>query len=127
MKARPINSELGPRPQGGYAQAVELTEHRRFVLISGQIPEDAAGTIPDNFAEQARLAWTNVVHQLHAAEMTVANLVKVTIFLSSRQYALENRQVRNEVLGDTKAALTVIIDGIFDERWLLEIEAIAAD
>jgi 2-iminobutanoate/2-iminopropanoate deaminase len=30
------------------------------------------------------------------------------------------------VLGDRVIALTTIITGIFDERWLLEIEAIAA-
>jgi hypothetical protein len=31
------------------------------------------------------------------------------------------------VLGSREPALTVIITGIFDEAWLLEIEAIAAD
>jgi enamine deaminase RidA (YjgF/YER057c/UK114 family) len=30
-------------------------------------------------------------------------------------------------VGDHAPALTVIITGIFDEQWLLEIEAIAAD
>jgi 2-iminobutanoate/2-iminopropanoate deaminase len=40
--------------------------------------------------------------------------------------AIENREVRAEVLGDLKPALTVIIAGIFDSEWLIEIEAIAA-
>jgi enamine deaminase RidA (YjgF/YER057c/UK114 family) len=57
--------------------------------------------------------------------MTVENLVKVTIFLSDRRYALENRQARQAALGDHAPALTVIIAGIFDESWLLEIEAVA--
>jgi enamine deaminase RidA (YjgF/YER057c/UK114 family) len=59
--------------------------------------------------------------------MTFENLVKVTIFLSSREYAVHNRDVRREVLGTHSPALTVIITGIFDEKWLLEIEAIAAE
>jgi hypothetical protein len=59
------------------------------------------------------------------ADMTIGNLVKVTIFLSDRKYALENRQARQEALGDHAPALTVIIAGIFDEAWLLETEAIA--
>jgi 2-iminobutanoate/2-iminopropanoate deaminase len=58
--------------------------------------------------------------------MSVANLVKVTVFLSSRDYALANREIRQEVLGSHAPALTVIITGIFDEKWLLEIEATAA-
>jgi 2-iminobutanoate/2-iminopropanoate deaminase len=34
--------------------------------------------------------------------------------------------VRREVLGTHAPALTVIITGIYDPRWLLEIEAVAA-
>ena len=64
--------------------------------------------------------------QLNAAEMTVANLVKVTIFLSKRKYADINSAVRREMLAGHKPALTVIIADIFDEKWLLEIEALAA-
>ena len=64
--------------------------------------------------------------QLRAVDMTLANIVKVTIFLSDRKFSVENRTVRNEVLGDLAPALTVIITGIFDSAWLLEIEAVAA-
>jgi 2-iminobutanoate/2-iminopropanoate deaminase len=58
--------------------------------------------------------------------MSVGNLVKVTMFLSSREFALPSRAIRQEVLGAHTPALTVIITGIFDERWFLEIEAVAA-
>ena len=58
--------------------------------------------------------------------MTLDNLVKVTTFLSDRRSALENRAVRLEVLEGRQPALTVIITGIFDESWLVEIEAVAA-
>ena len=50
--------------------------------------------------------------------MNIGNLVKVTIFLSDRKYALANRTARTEALGDHKTALTVIITGIFDASWL---------
>jgi 2-iminobutanoate/2-iminopropanoate deaminase len=38
----------------------------------------------------------------------------------------ENFEVRKEVLGSHTLAVTIIITGIYDEAWLLEIEAIAA-
>jgi 2-iminobutanoate/2-iminopropanoate deaminase len=82
--------------------------------------------MPREFASQARLVWRNLLAQLAAADMTVTNLLKVTIFLSARQYAATNREIRQEFLGAHSPALTVIITGIFDERWLLEIEATAA-
>ena len=63
--------------------------------------------------------------KLRAVDMTLDNLVKATIFLSDRKYAAENRAIRREILGDRTPAMTVIITGIFDEAWLLEIEAIA--
>jgi enamine deaminase RidA (YjgF/YER057c/UK114 family) len=58
--------------------------------------------------------------------MALSDLVKVTVFLSDRQYRAANAAVRKEVLGTHTPALTIIITGIYDEEWLLEIEAIAA-
>lgn len=58
--------------------------------------------------------------------MGLSDLGKVTTFLSGRAYREENSAIRRQVLGDHAPALTVIITGIHDEAWLLEIEAVAA-
>jgi 2-iminobutanoate/2-iminopropanoate deaminase len=126
VKFSSINSPAAPQSVGGYSQAVVVSEAQRFLFISGQIPASVLGDVPADFPAQARLAWHNVLAQLSAAGMSVANLVKVTMFLSSREFALASREIRNEVLGAHCPALTVVITGIFDEKWLLEIEAIAA-
>jgi 2-iminobutanoate/2-iminopropanoate deaminase len=120
-----INADTAPEAVGGYSQAVAVGYVTRRLYISGQIPETKDGTVPTIFEQQAKLAWTNVLAQLKAAGMAVENLVKVTIFLSDRKYALENRRARLDALGSHSPALTVIITGIFDEAWLLEVEAIA--
>jgi len=57
--------------------------------------------------------------------MTMADLVKVTIFLSDRKHIAENGEVRQE-LRLRLPAMTIIICTIYREDWLLEIEAIAA-
>jgi hypothetical protein len=41
-------------------------------------------------------------------------------------YSYAQAHVRTEVLGERLPALTIIITGIYEEHWLLEIEAIAA-
>ncbi len=121
MNHRPINpTELS------YAQAHEVTNASTLLFISGQIPVDKDDRVPPDFKSQCKLAWANVESQLKAAGMTLDNLVKVTTYLSDRRYRWENYEVRAEVLGERSPALTVIISGIFDEAWLLEIEAIAA-
>ncbi len=125
MKSKPINAGNGPDTSGGYSQAVEITQAARTLYISGQIPVGKDGTVPEDFAEQARLAWFNIEAQLMAADMTLANIVKHTTFLSDRRYRDENAAVRQQVLGDLSPALTVVIADIYDESWLLEIEAVA--
>jgi enamine deaminase RidA (YjgF/YER057c/UK114 family) len=125
MEKRIVNAADAPASAGTYSQAIEVRNATRTLYVSGQIPVAVDGSVPADFASQARLAWTNVVAQLHAAGMTLDNLVKVTIFLSDRRYIPEYRQVRSEFLGERRPALTCIITGIFDTAWLLEIEAIA--
>lgn len=126
MNLRPVNALEAPQPAGGYAQALEVTGAARLLFISGQIPETADGIVPADFEGQAKLCWNNIEAQLAAAGMTLDNLVKATIFLADRKFAMPNRAVRNEVLAGRQIALTVIICTIFDEKWLLEIEASAA-
>ncbi len=127
MKIKSVNAPETEAPSGGYSQAVEVTGATRTLYISGQIPVDKNGNTPKDFSDQARLAWKNVIHQLEAADMTLDNVVKHTTFLSSREFCDENSRIRQEILGHRKPALTVVIAGIYDESWLLEIEVIAAD
>ena len=126
MKTRSVSASDAPQPAGGYAQVCEVTGPNRWAFVSGQVPEAVDGSVPTDFTAQARLVWGNIAAQLRAVDMTLANIVKVTIFLSDRKFSVENRTVRNEVLRDLAPALTVIITGIFDSAWLLEIEAVAA-
>ena len=126
MQTRPINAPDAPAPMSNYAQAVEVQGFNRLLLVSGQIPVGAGGVVPTDFESQCRLVWANVEAQLRAADMTLDNLIKVTIFLSDRRYNMENRRIRQEIMGSRQIALTAIITGIFDEKWLLEIEAMAA-
>jgi 2-iminobutanoate/2-iminopropanoate deaminase len=62
---------------------------------------------------------------MHAADMTAENVVKITTYLSDRSYGQESQDIRREILGDLAPASTVVVAGIFDSAWLLEIEAIA--
>jgi len=124
---RAVNAPDAPSPAGGYAQAVEVRTPRRVLYLSGQIPVTASGETPRDFDAQCRLVWANLEAQLRAAGMSLDNLVKVTTYLSHRRDAAANSRIRREALGARTPALTVIITGIYDETWLLEIEAIAAD
>lgn len=109
-----------------FAQACEVKDFSRLLFISGQVPEDESGRAPPDYPSQYRLAWANVEKQLKAAGMSFDNLVKATIFLSDRALIAESAGLRASVLGERTPAITIVLAGIYDEQWLLEIEAIAA-
>lgn len=109
-----------------YSQASLVSDFTRLLFISGQVPESLESKCPDNFEDQCCLVWGNVIRLLTDAAMEVRNLVKVTVYLSDRKYREANARIRHEILGDHTPALTVIITGIYDPAWMLEIEAIAA-
>ncbi|WP_199192853.1 RidA family protein [Allosphingosinicella deserti] len=124
IAALPPGRPLEPSP-AAYAQAWLVEQPTRILFVSGQTPTDANGDAPSEFAAQARLAWRNVEAQLRRAGMEFANLVKVTIFLGDRRHRAENTRIRADMLGAATPAITVIIADIFDESWMIEIEAIA--
>ena len=126
MRTEAIGAPDAPQTSGGYAQAVRVEGARELCLVSGQIPVDLDGAVPEAFGEQCRLVWRNVEAQLRAGGFALADIVKVTTFLSDRAYAAENSAIRQEVLAGLTPALTIIIAGIYDPAWLLEIEVIAA-
>jgi enamine deaminase RidA (YjgF/YER057c/UK114 family) len=126
MEMRRIDPPRVPEALGGYTNGLAVDGARGLLFISGQIPEDRDGRLPEDPEAQCRQVWANLTAVLHEAGMDVSNLVKVTTFLSDRSYAAVNTKVRNEVLGDHRPALTVVLAGIFDGSWLLEIEAVAA-
>lgn len=126
MKRDVFNAKNAPQPRGGYSQAVRLEDFQRLLLVSGQIPADNDDVVPAGFEAQARQVWLNVDAQLKAAGMTKADIVKVTTYLADRHHASANREIRSEYLGNLAPAMTVVIAGIFDGAWLLEVEVVAA-
>ena len=125
MQTRKINAEDGAKPVGAYVQALEVTGATRRVYVSGQAPVAPDGTLPGTFRGQAEVVWNNILAQLRAAEMGPENIVKATTFLTDRDHRAENRDIRMEMLGGHTFALTVVLAGMFEDGWLLEIEATA--
>jgi 2-iminobutanoate/2-iminopropanoate deaminase len=108
-----------------YAEAFATINAERTLYISGQVPTNPDGTVPAEFEAQAHNSWARIVRLLEQHDMDVTNLVKITTFLRDRSDRDENRRVRTAVLGSHLPALTVIVTGLFEEDWRIEIEAIA--
>jgi enamine deaminase RidA (YjgF/YER057c/UK114 family) len=126
LAIEPLNPAILPAATGNYTHGVQVDGAQRMVFVSGQVPwGNEHGRVPESFEAQCRMVWRNVLAVLAEASMGVRNLVKVTTYLSDRQYRTLNSKIREEVLGDHAPALTIIICDIYAENWLLEIEATA--
>jgi len=119
---RPINPN-----SIAHAGACEVAAGSRLLFISGQVPEQSDGSVPDGFEAQCEQAWRNVIAVLAAAGLGVEHLVKINTFLTDRSQVVANRAVRRKMLQGNEPASTVMIAETVDGKWLLEIEAIAAE
>ena len=125
MQRRDLNAPDAPQPVAAYTQAIEVTGASRTLYISGQVGERMDGTMPADIGEQSRLAWQNLEAQLKAAGMTLDNLVKITTILPNHGDVAAARERRSAVLGDRRPASTLIVGGLANPAWKIEIEGIA--
>jgi 2-iminobutanoate/2-iminopropanoate deaminase len=125
MQRRDLNASDAYHPVAAYTQAIEVSGTARTLYISGQIGQRMDGTIPDDIVEQSRLAWQNLEAQLKAAGMTLDNLVKITTILPNGGDLAAAREARSKALGDRKPTSTLIVGGLANPAWKIEIEGIA--
>ena len=88
-----LSTNQAPAAIGPYSQAVRVGD---FVYASGQIPLTLAGELVEgDIATQATQCLDNVEAILEAAGLTMANVVKVTVFLTN----MNDFAAVNEVYG----------------------------
>lgn len=110
-----------------YAHGVEVPASARILHVSGQVGVGRDGrTEEGGFAAQCRQAIANIEAVLNSAQMTLNDIVKVTIYLVRREDLPLLRNVRATYLAVAPAVTVVIVAGLHDPNWLVEIEAVAA-
>ena len=81
------------------------------------------GTFPEGIEAQTRLAWKYILTMLTKAEMTTADLVKVTTSLTNAQDIPAYVKVRGEMLGDVRPAFMLqIVTQLIKPEVLVEVE-----
>jgi enamine deaminase RidA (YjgF/YER057c/UK114 family) len=120
MQITPHNPLAVHAPSSGYSMGVELSQHRRLLFVSGQVPERADGSLPEGFEAQCEQAWATVLAALQSASLGVEHLVKINSFLTDRNQVAANRAIRRRMLQGHEPASTTVVVNIVESRWLLE-------
>ena len=116
------------RAPSGYSHAIVVEGARRRLVISGQVGMSQDGDVPNTGEGQIAQAFANLRAVLQANDMNTSNVVKVTTFLTDRALLPAYRAARGAVFADHAPASTLLfISGLADPRFMVEIEAEAAD
>jgi enamine deaminase RidA (YjgF/YER057c/UK114 family) len=87
---------------------------------------DREGVAGKELAEQLDLVWSNIRAILASADMTVANIVRVTSYLRDAAFAGANQNARVAALDGRVVPTTTIVAETLTPDWLIEVEVIAA-
>ncbi|MBW8880905.1 MAG: RidA family protein [Asticcacaulis sp.] len=114
-------------PTGGdYRHGLEICHPQRLVYTAGTMGLDADGNPGTDLDAQLDLIWSNIAAILAEADMTTANIVRVTSYLTDRAHADANQNARLKALDGRAVPTTAIVVATLDPAWLVEIEVIAA-
>jgi reactive intermediate/imine deaminase len=124
---RQIVRPEGLAPTSGYSHVAEFSG--RLVAVSGQVAWDADGNVVgrDDVEAQARQVFANLRTALAAAGADLANIVKLTVFLTDIGDLATVRRVRNEFVDPASppASTLVQVSALVDPALKIEIEALA--
>jgi len=127
MPNTPIRAKGLSEPISHYTDAV-VAGPGRTIYISGQGSIDETGKLVGrgDITAQTRKTLDNMKIALAAAGATLADVVKVTVYLGNVDDRQKVNEVRKEYFGEAKPASTLIqISRFAIEGMLIEIEAVA--
>ena len=123
MKKRIITAKKAPAAVGPYSQAVVAGP---FVFLSGQIPMNQQGEmVQGDIVVQTVQALENVKAVLEAADLTLKDVVKATVFLADMADFAEMNRVYGEYFPSDPPARSTIQVARLPKNASVEIEVVA--
>ena len=116
---------IGPRPDAVFSQAVRVGN---VIHVAGQVAVDENREVvgEGDSEAQARQCFANLARVLAEAGASLDDVVRVTVFLvGSEHYAGYAAAKRDHLATALPAGTAVVVAGLMDPRFLLEIEAVA--
>lgn len=106
----------------GYCRAVV---DGRWVFVSGTVGADADGSFPDDAGKQARNALGIIDKALAEAGSSIADVVRVRVFLAKRDYLNDVAPILGETFGANRPTNTTVVSELVFPEMLVEIEVTA--
>lgn len=104
----------------GFSRAVRTGRH---IFVSGTAPIWPDGEVDPDPLTQARRCWEIVIDALSRLGGSPADTVRTRSFITDRAHEPAASQAHGEVFADVRPASTmVVVAGLLDPRWVIEVE-----
>jgi enamine deaminase RidA (YjgF/YER057c/UK114 family) len=122
MERHQISGHSPYEPVFGFSRAVAVGER---VLVAGTAPIPAGdGPPPAAPYDQARLCLHLIGEALGRAGTSLDQVIRTRVYLTDARHWQDIARAHGEVFGTARPAATaVIVAGLLDPAWLVEIEA----
>ena len=119
-----ISTPQAPAAIGPYSQAIRIGN---LVFTSGQIPIDPAtgAFVKGGVKEQTRQSLTNVRAILEQSGLTMANVIKTTVFMADMNDFADMNAVYAEFFSEPYPARSAVAAKSLPKGALVEIEVVA--
>jgi 2-iminobutanoate/2-iminopropanoate deaminase len=112
------NYKMATRQEGG-----------QLLYISGQVARDTEGNVvgKGDMRAQARQVFQNLRQVLQAAGGDLKDLMKITTYITNIEDFPALAEVRSAVFqGELPASTLIVVKGLFNPDFLIEVEGVAA-
>lgn len=121
MERRHVTSGSPYEPLIGFSRAVRVGDR---VIVSGTAPVWPDGEVDDDVSVQARRCLEIIGEALEETGATFADVVRTRTYLLDAADSEAVGRVHGEVFGDVRPASSmIVVAGLLDRRWKVEIEA----
>lgn len=125
------NRKINPwtwQDQFGFSQAIETSGHKRVLRCAGQTSVDGNGAPlhEGDMASQMGQALDNLEAVLNKADMTLANVVRLNVYVTDVDAALQHfgpMEARLSAAGIQPAITLLGVERLFMPSLMVEIEA----
>ena len=119
-----ISTPKAPAAIGPYSQAIQVGN---LIYTSGQIPIDPATgqLVEGGIKEQARQSLSNIQAILQEAGLTMASVVKTTVFMADMADFAEMNSIYAEFFTEPYPARSAVAVKTLPKNALVEIEVVA--
>lgn len=114
-------------PLARYSHGIAIPSGQRLVFVAGQLGIDRDDRIPTDSESQANLCFSNIAAILAEDGMTMANIVRLSVYVTAREHMEGYRRSRDQQFPGTPPTTTlIVVAGLVRPEFLIEIEVIAA-